>query len=117
MKSYVAEVAIPAYSVVKPGTSGGVVPATAGTDLVMGATDNLDIAVGQTTDVAVMGESFVKLGGTVAIMDPLTSDANGKAIKSAPGAGVNNRIIGYALQAGVSGDVITYLGQIATIQG
>lgn len=117
MKSYAVESAVAAYLIVKPGVSGGVVPAAAATDALLGTNDNIDLATGQTGDFSITGESFVKLGGTVALMDPLTSDANGKAIKAVPAAGTNNRIIGYALQAGVANDVITYIGQPATYQG
>ncbi len=117
MKSYAVESAVAAYLIVKPGVSGGVVPAAAATDALLGTNDNIYLATGQTGDFSITGESFVKLGGTVALMDPLTSDANGKAIKAVPAAGTNNRIIGYALQAGVANDVITYIGQPATYQG
>lgn len=117
MKSYPAESALTAYTIVKPGVSGGVVPATAATDALLGAIDQLDIAQGQTTDVAVMGESFVKAGGTIAVGDPLTCNASSQAIKATPAAGSNVRLIGFATQAGVSGDIITYLGLPQFMQG
>lgn len=117
MKSFAVESAVAAYLIVKPGSSGGVVPAAAATDALIGTNDNIDLLTGQAGDFDITGESFVKAGGTIALMDPLTSDANGQAIKATPATGVNNRIIGYATQAGVSGDVITYIGQPASIQG
>lgn len=112
-KTRKAEAAIPAYSIVKRGSADGtIVLAAAATDKLIGVTDNIASVIGDNdVDVNVSGQHFVKLGGTVAEWDPLTSDANGNAIVSAPGSGVNNRIIGFAMQAGVAGDVINYLGE------
>ncbi len=63
---------------------------------------------------AVSGENFhlytpldmeapIQLGGTVAAGDPLTSDGSGHAVTATS----NNQIGGYAMQAGVSGNIIT----------
>lgn len=119
MKSYVTDAAIGANRIVKVGTTPGstVAIAAASTDALVGVNDNIDLLSTQTGDFNVFGEHNVVLGGTVAMMDPLTSDANGAAIKAAPATGVNSKIIGYALQAGVSGDIINYLGAPGTIQG
>lgn len=51
------------------------------------------------------GAPKVKLGGTVAIGDWLTSDANGKAIAT---TSAGNECIGQALEAGVENDVIQF---------
>lgn len=52
------------------------------------------------------GTFKVKAGGTVAIGDALTSDANGKAITTVTSG---DQIVGYAVQAGVLNDVIEYM--------
>lgn len=104
IKSFIAEAAISARSLVKPGASGGVVPAAAATDDVIGVSDTLDATLGQTVDVIMSGSAEVKLGGTVAAGKPVAANASGAGVAGAVGAG--NVAVGYALQAGVSGDII-----------
>ncbi len=116
-KSYTTEAAVAAYLIVKPGASGGVVPAAAATDALLGVNDSIDLGTGQTGDIALIGVSQVKLGGAVAVRDPLTSNATGQAIKAVPAAGANANIIGFALSAGASGDVIEYIAAPGSIQG
>lgn len=102
----VAEAAVEAYRIVKPGaTVGGVVKASAATDKIIGTSDELDHITGEMVDVAVGPVPFVRLGGTVAAGDMLTSDANGKAIATTT---AGNRYIGFAEAAGVVDDVIPY---------
>jgi hypothetical protein len=105
-RSSLAEAAVAAYLIVKPGVAAGsVVPAAAATDKLMGTNADLDKAIGELADIGVSAVHKVKLGGTVAAGDALTSDANGKAIATVT---TGNRIIGYAEIAGVLNDVITY---------
>lgn len=64
---------------------------------------------GETAEIGVAGNVKVILGGTVAINDPLVSDANGKAIaatRAGAGAQPLSNVIGYARRAGVANDVI-----------
>lgn len=62
---------------------------------------------GDMADVQVDGEAEVELGGTVQAGDPLTTDAQGRAVvMTPPGAGVTHNGIGRALQPGVVGDRI-----------
>ncbi|MEY2686662.1 MAG: hypothetical protein RL375_860 [Pseudomonadota bacterium] len=105
-RSRVAEASVPAYSVVKTGTAAGscIVGATA-TDKVLGTSDELDHVAGEMVDIAVGPVPKVRLGGTVAVGDALTSNATGAAIVTTT---IGHRYIGFAEQAGVSGDVITY---------
>ena len=63
------------------------------------------------------GIAFVQLGGTVARGAPVTADANGLGVTAAPGAGVNARILGFALVSGVSGDVVPVLINQGLMQG
>ncbi len=51
----------------------------------------------------------LKIGGTVTRGDPITSDAAGKGVKSAPAAGTNNPLVGIALASGVTDDLIPML--------
>jgi hypothetical protein len=118
-KSYIAATAVAAYTIVKPSgvNDGEVVPAAAATDAVLGVAQNVDVAQGQLVDVVHEDSANVKLGGTVAFGDPITSDANAKGVKANPGAGTNNRIIGFALASGVAGDIIPVAIHLGSLQG
>lgn len=110
IKSYVAGAAITKRRIVKWGaTDGAVIPATAAaaTEYLMGVTTEITVASGEPVDVVREGLADVEYGGTVVRGDPLTSDASGRAVTAAPGAGVNNRIIGFAEVSGVVGDIGT----------
>jgi len=103
IKSYRAEVAIPGRTVVKFGSAGGVVPATAAADAAIGITDQLDAAVGDMVDVIMSGSAEAKLAGAVSAGDPVRGGAGG-AVAAAAGAG--NVAIGYALADGDADDII-----------
>ena len=78
--------------------------ASANTDAIIGVIDRIGAPLGGMADVVMDGTADVALGGTVAAGAALTADANGRAIASTAGAG--RRIVGFALQPGVSGDII-----------
>ena len=117
VKSYVASVAIAGYLVVKAAGDGAKLAlATAATDLLMGAADSMGAEAGGALDLALGGIGEVILGGTVAFGEPLTANASSQAIKALPANSTQVRIIGYALAAGVAGDIIPYhiaLGQLS----
>jgi len=118
IKSFKATaVAIGAYLIAKATTGANTVEiAAANTDPLLGSVGNLGVEAGGQADITMSGWSEVRLGGTVAFNDPLTSDANGKAIKALPSASTQVRLIGYAMQAGIADDVIPYhaaLGQLS----
>ena len=118
IKSYNAEAGLNPYTIVKFGASDfGVVTAAAATDKLIGVTREFGSASGEPVDVIHDGITYVKLGGTVTRGDFLTSDASGQAVTAAPGVGVNNRIIGYARQSGVIGDVIDVVIEPGSVQG
>lgn len=118
IKTFYAEAAIAPYTLVKPGTAdGNMVPAAAATDPIMGVSDTLGAAIGGRVDVLMDAIGDVKLGGTVARGDPLTSDASANAVKANPSAGSNNRIVGFAMIAGVSGDIIPFAINLGFMQG
>jgi hypothetical protein len=64
----------------------------------------------QNVTVDLIGESKIKLGGTVNAGQLITSDAAAKAVVAATG----NTINGLAVQSGVAGDVITFLAPVPT---
>lgn len=117
VRSYVAGAAIAPYRIVQfSGTS--VIQADSATDLSVGVTRELGAdALGDRVDVWHDGIAYVEAGGNVAIGAQVTSDAVGRAVTAAPAAGVNNRVIGIALQAAVSGDIFDVLIAPCLIQG
>lgn len=100
-----AAAAILAFSIVKADASGLAVVATAATDKLLGTSDELDHVAGEMVDIAIGPVPFVRLGGTVAVGDWLTSNGTGAAIATTT---AGNQVIGRAEVAGVAGDVITY---------
>ncbi len=106
-KSYLAEGTINPFRIVKPGANDyGVLQGAAATDFLVGVTTEVDASSGERVDVIHEGIADLKLGGTVTRGGPVTSDASGQGVAAAPGAGTNNRIIGFAVISGVSGDII-----------
>ena len=59
-------------------------------------------------DIDVAGWSSVRYGGNVSFNDPLTSDAQGRAVKAAPIAGSTVHVIGFARCDAEEGDVGPY---------
>jgi hypothetical protein len=101
-KSKIAEAFIEKHSFVKFGSSEDyVVPATAATDKIIGATDFIDVEAGERVDVHLIGPVHVRYGAVVTRGDLLTSDGNARAISTTT---ANNRIGGIAMQDGVLGD-------------
>lgn len=79
--------------------------ATAATDALMGTSDDLGAQPNGRVDVCMGGLPEVEAGGTLAAGDPITSDAEGKAVKA---TAAGNRIIGFAMTSASSGDIIPY---------
>lgn len=119
-KSYLAEGAISANRIVKVGAADyGVLMAAAAavTEFMIGVSTEVDTASGERCDIIHEGIADLKLGGTVARGGPVTSDATGQGVAAAPGAGTNNRIIGFAIISGVVGDVVPVLLAPQIMQG
>lgn len=117
-KSYTAEGAISANTIVKVGANDyGILQGAAATDKLIGITTEIPASSGERTDVVLEGIADLKLGGTVARGDLLTSDASGQGVTAAPAAGSNNRIIAMALISGVSGDIIPVKVAPSSLQG
>ena len=79
--------------------------ASAATDALVGTTDELGTQANGRVDVCMGGLPEVEAGGTLAAGDPLTSDAEGKAVKA---TAAGNRIIGFAMTGASAGDIIPY---------
>lgn len=117
-KSYTAEGAISANRIVKVGAADyGVLQAAAVSDKLLGISTEIDAASGERIDVVHEGIADLKLGGTVARGDFLTTDASGQGVTAAPAAGTNNQIVGKALISGASGDIIPVLVAPSMLQG
>lgn len=106
-KTKVAEAVIPPYALVAHGSQdGSVALATAATDALCGVTQELGAeAVGDLVDVCKDGLPEIRLGGDVVRGDPLTSDAQGRAIKATVSG---SRIIGFAEVSGAEDDIVPF---------
>lgn len=79
--------------------------ATAPTDALLGTTDEIGKQSNGRADIAMSDQPEVMLGATVTAGQALTSDAQGAAV---PATAAGQRIIGYALEGGQAGTIITY---------
>lgn len=117
-KTYLAEGTIAASTIIKAGSAeGAVAQATASTDGIMGVAERINADAGERVDCIHAGITDVRLGGSVAYGDWLTSGASGQAVKAAPAAGANAQVVGKALAHGVVGDIIPMLITLTQIQG
>jgi hypothetical protein len=104
-KSLTATTRIPAHTLVTFGPADGTgVPSSGTGAMLVGASSEIDTEIGERCSVHSTGNiAPVLCGGNVSRGDPLTSDANGRAI-TANAAG--QRIVGFAEVSGVAGDII-----------
>lgn len=117
-KSLVAQAAVAAYLIVKPGTADmTAVVATAATDLLLGTADSLDKDSGEMVDLDLRPIAEVKLGGAITRGQPITANAAGKGVVAAPAAGANVRVIGFAAKSGAAEEVIPYFRAPGYMQG
>ena len=117
-KSLVAQSAVAAFLIIKPGTADmTVVPAAAATDLLLGTADSLNKDTGEMVDLDLRPIAEVKLGGSITRGQPITSNAAGKGVVAAPAAGSNVRISGLAAKNGSADDVIPYFRAPGVMQG
>jgi len=119
VRNFKATTATQYARLVKPGSNDyDVVPAAAVSDLIIGVVAQPGVvSINDRCDVAMAGVAEVELGGTVTRGNEITSDASGRGLAAAPGAGTNNRIVGVALQSGVIGDIIEVLVSVGIKQG
>lgn len=118
IKTFYADAAIAANTIVKAGSADNkCAQSTAVADKIIGVSDLAAGAAGDRVDVIMSGIAQIKYGGTIARGDLLTVNASGQAVTAAPAAGTNNRIIGVAMESGVSGDLGSVMVQLGTTQG
>lgn len=118
-KNYQAAAAISAYTLVKNAAADDQVQAaTSGTDLVIGATQDIAPAPGERVDVALQGITYITAGAAITRGARLMSDASGRVIAAAASAGSNVNTVGVALEAAsAAGDVIRVLLSQGNFQG
>lgn len=112
IRSYKASAAITGNRIVAfsdAANSSKVAQATGSSSPLCGIADRLDAAQDAMCDVHRGGICEARLGGTVEAGDPLTADADGKAIKAEAAAGTTVWIVGYADAPGVADDIIDVL--------
>ncbi len=103
-KTRTASGAIAARRIVKfTANDGEAAQASAATDKLMGISTIIPTDSGGRVDVVLEGTALCEFGGVTAPGDPVTSDANGKAILAAPAAGTRARIIGFAMDVTADG--------------
>lgn len=118
IKTFTAGGAIAPYRIVRCSAADTVVQAAAATEALLGATMDVAPASGERTDVVLSGIAVIEAGGAIALTAWVTSDAQGRAVAAAPGAGVNHRIIGIPLEPAVAaGDLIRVALSPGSLQG
>lgn len=86
IKGYRADTAIPAYRFVAYSPDeGGMVLSTNGADAKLGLSDSLGADEGKMGDVIRQGIGEVEYAGNIAPGDPLTANADGRAVVAAAG--------------------------------
>jgi len=97
-----ATTAIPAYRIVRDtGTDGQGALATASTQSFAGVAGIIAGEANKTIDVHKCGIVPIEYGGNIAVGDPLTSDATGRAVKAVEG----DNVIGKAQEVGAAGTI------------
>jgi hypothetical protein len=107
-KQYVAAAAIAPYRIVVPGaTAGTVQQAAAASGKSFGVSWDVGPVTGERLDVCHSGIHLVEAGAAFAAGDPLTSDAQGRAVLANT---AGQRVIGIAQEAaGAAGDLVQAL--------
>lgn len=109
IKSYLASAAVGGSRIVAfsdPAATNKVATASDAVVPAFGVSGQLDTVAGEMCDVILGGLAQLKLGGTVTAGAPIMSDANGAGIAAAAAASATRRVVGFALEPGVSGDII-----------
>ena len=121
IKNYFAASTIAAFRMVQfspdANADDGTVVQASGSDAYLLGVTELPVWAGERVDVTRSGLRSFEFGGTVAPGQPVTADADGRAIAAAPEAGKNACIIGYAEVHAVEGDIALVLIAPGVIQG
>ncbi|CCG07794.1 DUF2190 family protein [Pararhodospirillum photometricum] len=105
VKSYRAKTAIRPYRIVTYPQAGGISEAQGGTASLLGCSIETGADAKGVVDIALSNLAEVRFGGTVAAGEPVTADAEGCAVKAAPASGAQVFVLGFAVEASVSGDI------------
>lgn len=117
-KAFTAGAAINPARIVRFSAADTVIQAAAATESMFGVNSDLSVANGERCEVVTDGIAFVEAGAAVTIGALITADASGRGVAAAPAAGVNNRVIGVALDAAsAAGDFIRVLLSPGSVQG
>lgn len=118
-KSLEATTLVPARRLVTMGAADGTgIPATGSAAFIYGVSSELDTAIGERISIHSVGNiADVVYGGAVTRGDPLTADAQGRAIAATPAAGANAFIVGFAEVSGVLGDIGSVIVTPGRVQG
>jgi len=118
IKNYTAGAAIAKYRIVTFSADGTVIQGASEANSLIGVVDiPNDAVLGERVDVVRDGMTLVEFGGTVTRGDLLTTDSVGRAITSAPAAGVNQRTVGVAETSNVIGDIAYAFIGVGSVQG
>ena len=117
-KAFVAGAAISPNRFLKFGADDRtVIHAAAGSDSIIGVSDDVGCASGDRIDVILTDIATVEYGGTVTRGGLLISDSTGRAIAATASAGTNVRTGGVALVSAVVGDKGPMLISLGSFQG
>lgn len=117
-KAFTAGGAISPSRIVRFSAADTVVQAAAATESMFGVNSDLSVANGERCEVMTDGIAWVEAGAAVTIGALITADSVGRGVAAAPAAGVNNRVIGVALDAATAaGDLIRVLLSPGSVQG
>ena len=112
IKSYQAAADIAAYRFVKF-AEGGVVQAAAGTDNIIGVSEELKNTAGYATDVYIAGSfAEIEAGGAFSAGEALTSDADGKAVKATKTDNIGAIAM---MDANAAGDIVQVVVQLQRV--
>lgn len=119
IKNFTSAGAIPKFRLVAATATDGIVAqAATATDKIIGTTGPAGVdGADKRIDVCLDGIRDVEFGDDVVFGDPLTSDAEGRAIPAAPAAGSNVRIVGTAMENGGVGVIGKVHVVPSTLQG
>lgn len=108
IRSFEAASAVEGYRIV---AANGVLDNTvktgaAATDKNFGVAERVGSQAGEMLDVTVAGQAEVRAGGDLDFNDPVTADAQGRAVKAVPVAGQVTYVVGFIRAAGALDDIL-----------
>ncbi|SCM75434.1 conserved hypothetical protein [uncultured Pleomorphomonas sp.] len=105
--SFEAAAAILGMRLVALNDDGQAITAASSAARIIGASDAVGAAAGEMLDAHMLGELPVTAGGVIKPGDPVTADAQGRAVVASPVAGTVMRIAGFATtKATAAGDIV-----------